>query len=191
MLGTRPDLSYAIGAVSQFFSTLSVNHLAALHHIHRCIRRSAHLQLHLTRCSAFGVIPKTSFLTSTQPPNPKITWDTAITCHSDGHWADCLNSRHSTGAYIHWADQSPVPCSSKIKATVALSCTEAEYTAHTQPTKVEICLRFLLSETLDRQYKKLPSIALFAHNQGCIALEHNPEYHARTQHNDIQHDFVM
>jgi hypothetical protein len=62
--------------------------------------------------------------------------------------------------------------------------------ALTQATKEAISLRFLLSEITDRQHKKLPSITIFADNQGCIALAHNPEYHARTKHIDIQHHFV-
>jgi hypothetical protein len=37
MLATRPDLSYAVGVVSQFSSAPSVDHLAALHHILRYI----------------------------------------------------------------------------------------------------------------------------------------------------------
>ena len=73
---------------------------------------------------------------------------------------------------------------------MALSSTEAEYMALTQVTKEAIWHRFLLSEILDRQYKKLPSITIFADNRGCIALAHNPEYHACTKHIDIQHHFV-
>jgi hypothetical protein len=62
--------------------------------------------------------------------------------------------------------------------------------ALTQATKEAIWLRILLSEILNRQYNMLPSITIFADNQGCIALAHNPEYHARTKHIDIQHHFV-
>jgi len=53
-----------------------------------------------------------------------------------------------------------------------------------------IQLRVLLSEILDRQYKNLPSITIFADNEGCIALGHNPENHACTKHIDMQHHFV-
>jgi hypothetical protein len=42
MLATMPDLSYAVGAVSQFSSAPSVNHLAALHHMLMNIPTSAH-----------------------------------------------------------------------------------------------------------------------------------------------------
>jgi len=73
---------------------------------------------------------------------------------------------------------------------MALSSTEAEYMALTQATKAAIWLHFLLSEILDRQYKKLPSITIFADNQGCIALAHNHEYQDRTKHIDIQHHFI-
>jgi predicted RNA methylase len=62
--------------------------------------------------------------------------------------------------------------------------------AITQATKEAIWLRFLLSEILDCLHKKLPSITIFADSQRCIALAHNPKYHARTKHIDIQHHFV-
>jgi len=188
MLATRPDLSDAVGAVSQFSSAPSVDYLAALHHILRYIRGSAHLQLHLTRGSAFEVTPKATPLT--QPHDPKILWDTEIAGYSDCDLAGCLDLRHTTGAYIFLGGQLPVSWSSKKQATMALSSTEAEYMAVTQATKEAIWLRFLISEILDRQYKNLPSITIFADNQGCIALAHNPEYHAGTKHIDIEHHFV-
>jgi len=177
-----------VGAVSQFSSAPSVHHLAALHHILRYIRGSAHLQLHLTRWSAFETTPKATTLTKSH--YPKILWDSEITGYSDSDWAGCLDSRHSTGTYIFLAGQSPVSWSSKKQATVALSSTKAEYMALRQATKEAIWIRFLLSEILDRQYKMLPSITIFADNQGCFALAHNLEYHARTKHIDIQHHFV-
>jgi len=169
-----------------------MDHLPALHHILRYIRGTAHLQLHLTRCSAFEVIPKACSSTSTvtQPHYSKILRDTEITGYSDSDWAGCLDSHNSTGTYIFLAAQSPCSSSSKKQATVALSSTEAEYMALTQATKEAIWLRFLLSEILDGQYKKLPSITIFADNEGCIALVHNPEYNACTKQIDIQHHFV-
>jgi hypothetical protein len=98
--------------------------------------------------------------------------------------------RHSAGAYIFLASQLPVSWSRKKQATLALSSTEAEYMSLTQATKQAIWLHFLLSEIMDRQDKKLPSITIFADNQGCIALAHNPENHASSKHIHIQHHFV-
>jgi len=72
----------------------------------------------------------------------------------------------------------------------ALSSTEAKYMALTQATKEAISIRFLLSEILDRQYKKLPSITIYAENQWCNTHAHSPVYHARTKNIDIQHHFV-
>jgi hypothetical protein len=73
---------------------------------------------------------------------------------------------------------------------VDLFSTEAEYISLTQAAKEAIWHRFLLIEILDRQYKKLPIISIFADNQVCLALAHNPEYHARTKHIDIKDHFV-
>jgi hypothetical protein len=73
---------------------------------------------------------------------------------------------------------------------VALFSTEAEYMALTQVTKEAIWVCFLLSEILDRKYQKLPSITIFADNQDCIAVAHNPKEQTRTKHIDIQHHFV-
>jgi len=192
MLATRPDLSYAVEAVSQFSSAPSVDHLAALHHILRYVEGSTHLKLHLMKCSAFKVIPKASSSTSTvtQPHYPKFIWVIEITGYSDSDWVGCLDSRHSTGAYVFLSGQLPDPWSSKTQFTAALGSTEAEYMAVTQASKEAIWLRFLLSEIQDRQYQMLPSITIFADNQGCITLAHNPKYHARTKHIEIQHHFV-
>jgi len=89
MLATRPDLSDAVGAVSQLCSAPCVDHLEAIHHILRYIRGSGHLQLHLTRCSAFEVTPKATPFT--QPHFPKTLWDTEIAGCSDSDWAGCLD----------------------------------------------------------------------------------------------------
>jgi len=74
---------------------------------------------------------------------------------------------------------------------MALSSTEAEYMALTQATKDGIWLCFLFSEILDREYNKLPSITIVTDNKGIIALAHNPEYHALTNHIDIQRRFFQ
>ena len=87
ILADWPYLSYAVGAVSQYHSTPSVDHLGALHHILGYIWESANLQLQLMRCSDFDIIPKASSskLTVTQPHSPMIVWDTAIAGYNDSN----------------------------------------------------------------------------------------------------------
>jgi len=111
MLATRPDFSYAVGAVSLFSSTPSSDHLAALHDILRHIPGSADLQLYLMRCSAFEAIPKATPLT--KPHYPNILWDSEITGYCDSDWVGCLDLCHSTGAYIFLSGQLAVSWSRK------------------------------------------------------------------------------
>jgi len=93
MLSIRPDLSYTLGAVSQFSSAPSIDYLAALHHILRYILGFGPLQLHLTRCSV--TLMATPL---TQPHGPKMVWDTNIAGYSNCDWAGYLDSCHCTSA---------------------------------------------------------------------------------------------
>jgi len=76
---------------------------------------------------------------------------------------------------------------SKKQSTVATSTTEAEYVACTNAVKELIWIGNFLKE-LGREADGQNT--LFSDNQGAIALAHNPEFHARTKHIDIQHHFI-
>lgn len=113
----------------------------------------------------------------------------------------------------------PVSWCSKRQATVALSSTEAEYTALTLAAKEATWLRLLLTELgvleADQQHAEIkvsernscvqaidsdldnldpgsgdPTVSLKGDNQGSLALAHNPVFHARTKHIDIQHQYI-
>ena len=59
----------------------------------------------------------------------------------------------------------------------------------TQAAKEILWLRVLLDEI--GAFKHIPPMStLNGDNQGAIALPHNPEYHARTKHIDIQYHFI-
>ena len=75
----------------------------------------------------------------------------------------------------------------KKQSTVALSTTEAEYIALTQATTESIWIQRSLHE-LGCDVKD--SNVIHEDNQGAIALAHNPEFHARTKHIDVQYHFV-
>lgn len=112
----------------------------------------------------------------------------------------------------------PVSWRSKRQATMALSSTEAEYIAFTLAAKEATWLRLLLTKLglleADDQHAEInvrhgntgvkalkkdlvqppPShndaVNMKGDNQGSIALAHNPVFHARTKHIDIQHHYI-
>jgi hypothetical protein len=75
----------------------------------------------------------------------------------------------------------------KKQPTVSLSSTEVEYKALCNATCEFVWLRRILEDIGNKQMR--PTI-LKCDNQSSIKLAHNPIYHARTKHIEIQHHFV-
>lgn len=88
-------------------------------------------------------------------------------------------------------NNGPISWCSKKRTSVALSSTEAEYTALTLAAKEATWLRLLLAElgllNEDDQHAK---ILLRAYNQSAIALACNPNLHQRIKYIDLQYHYV-
>lgn len=164
MVGTRPDIAYAVGAVSQFLSSPGEQHWQAVKRIFRYLRGTSHHML------LYGGTP-----------------ELALTGHCDADWAGSVDDRRSTTGYVFTIAGGCVSWNSKKQATVALSTTEAEYMAAAQATKEAVWLRQLLA---DLGYELARPTVLHTDSQGCIALVKNPAFHNRTKHIDIQHHFI-
>jgi hypothetical protein len=168
MLGTRPDIAYAVGSVSQFNSAPGNQHWTAVtKRILRYLKGTAHYGLTYT------------------PSNEDHDHD-YLDEYSDANWGSS-EDRRSTGGFVFFLGSAAVSWSSKKQPTVALRSTEAEYMAITQATKELIWLQQLINEI---SYPINRITLLHADNQGCIALAKNPQFHARSKHIDIQHHFI-
>jgi hypothetical protein len=166
MIGTRPDIAFAVGAVSRHMAAPTQQHWVAVKRIFR-------------------------YLKGTEAAKILYKWGTSseLTVHGycDSDWAADLNDRKSTAGYVFLLSGGPVTWSSKKQATVALSTTEAEYMAAAMATKEAVWLRRLLSNLGHPQTRPT---TIFEDNRGCIEISKNPVNHARTKHIDIRHHFV-
>ena len=97
--------------------------------------------------------------------------------------------RKSTMGFIFKLAGAAVSWMSKLEPMVAISSTEAEYMALLQAVKESIWIQRFLKE-LGRETVVKNVDRIMEDNQGAIALAHNPEYHARTKHIDVQCHFV-
>ena len=109
-----------------------------------------------------------------------------LEAYCDADYAAAENRKSMMG-YIFKLAGAAVSWMAKLEPTVAISSTEAEYMALLQAVKESIWIQRFLQE-LGRQVKN--SDVIMEDNQGAIALAHNPEYHARTKHIDVQYHFV-
>ena len=185
MLCTRPDIAFAVGALSRYCSLPRTSHLNAAKHLLRYVKKTALLGL--------GLGPFAS-----QDLHPKL--------YSDADWAGDVDTRKSTGGYLCVRTeeipqgepvQSAVSWSSKRQQTVVLSSTEAEYMALTQAAKEAIWVSRFLAEmqnvSVDTESISpglAPKVCIYGDNQSSIALARNPGFHARTKHIAIQEHYV-
>ena len=166
MLGTRPDIAYAVSVVSRFSANPTTDHWLAVQRILRYLRGTLDLEL--------------AFSGELRP----------LVGYSDADWAGDISTRRSTSGYVFGIGTGPISWSSKRQSTVSLSTCEAEYIGQTQATKEAVWLRNLLAELTHMNERDIPTTIIYGDNQGAIALAKNPKFHGRSKHIDIQHHYV-
>ena len=165
MLGTRPDIAFAVSVVSRYASNPNESHWKAVKRIFRYLRGTVDHQL--------------VFRGDLKP----------LSGYTDADWAGDQDTRRSTSGYVFDVGSAAISWSSKRQPTVALSTCEAEYIGQTQATKEAVWLRGLLSQ-LNPSEPATRTVVIYCDNQGAMALAKNPQFHARTKHIDIQHHYV-
>jgi hypothetical protein len=167
MLGTRPDLSYAIVALGCHTTNPGPDHQHTLKQVFWYLWTTSNQQLVFERGA-----PSSSMLFG----------------YADADWASDINDCKSTSGYMFKLAGTTVSWSSKKQMSVALSSTEAEYISGAHTAKEAIWLRQLLSElSLDT----LSPTILHVDNQSTIAIAKNPEFHDCTKHIDVRHHFLQ
>jgi hypothetical protein len=163
MLCTRPDIAYAISQVSQFNSVPTTEHEIVAKRILRYFNGTKDLGIRFDGASGLR-----------------------LEAYSDSDWG-ASEDRRSISGYIFILAGGAISWQSKKQSTVASSSTEGEYMALLQAVKEIIWIQRFLSD-IGREAENQDLIK--EDNQGAIALAHNPQYHARTKHIDIQYHFV-
>ncbi|KAJ4820740.1 polyprotein [Rhynchospora pubera] len=161
---TRPDITHAVSIVARYMQNPTKQHMGAAKRILRYIAGT----------TSYGL------------------WYNAVdgsclTGYSDSDWAGDIDDRKSTTGQIFFYGTSIITWSSKKQTTVALSTTEAEYSAVTSAACQGVWLRRLLEEL---SCKEKGATILYCDNQSTIAIGNNPVHHNRTKHIDTRFHFI-
>jgi hypothetical protein len=190
MIGTRPDIAFAVGHLCRFMSKPTEAHWKA------AIRVLSYL---------FG----TKDMVLQYGPGDKEPNEELIG-YSDADYANDLMDRKSTTGYIVKYYNGAISWASKRQHRVARSTTEAEYIALSSAAAELLWLRNIsieLSETkrtegtalkeavlgIDHSPSKdsyIKSVTLFGDNTSSIQLAKNPKFHNRTKHFDIDYHWI-
>ena len=161
---TRPDISAALGVLSQYMSDPSENHWSGIKRLLRYVKGTLNYGLKFSADDS-----------------------NLLQGFTDADWAADLDTRRSTSGYIFRIGDATVSWCSKRQLTVARSTTEAEYVALSFAVQECIWLRRLLSEVgCDMS---APTV-IHEDNNGAIDLSKNAKHHTRTKHIDISHHFA-
>lgn len=104
----------------------------------------------------------------------------------DADYAGDLDRRRSLTGYLFTFNNCTINWKSQLQSVVALSTTEAEYTAAAEAIKEAIWLKGMLKELGVNQR----SVVIHCDSQSAICLSKNQTHHERTKHIDIKVHFI-
>jgi hypothetical protein len=163
--GTRPDISFAVGYLSQFCHSYGEEHFNAARRVLKYLIATKDRTL---------VLPKI---------NHKVL---TITAYSDSDWAGDKDDRHSMTGTVILLNGAPIVWSARKQGIVTTSSTEAEYVALSETTKDVLYVNNLLNE--------FTTVAkptyIFVDNSGAIAIASKNINNQRTKHIDVRYHHV-
>jgi hypothetical protein len=161
---SRPDLSYAVGAVARHMQEPHEIHWKAAKRILHYVQGTKSFGIHYAAGSSLELVGFT-----------------------DSDWAgDCID-RKSTSGYVFMLAHGPICWSSKKQSTISLSSAEAEYRGAVNAATQCVWLQGILAEfgiVFDS-----PTI-LWCDNQSTIKISTDPVQRQRTKHIEIHMHYI-
>jgi len=169
MLGTRPDIAFAVGILSRFTAYPRTKHAKALNRVFRYLNGTIHIGITYSH----------------SPSKSPIPFD-----YSDSDYDETVvkEGRKSTSGYIFFVAGGPVSWSCKRQSVVATSSIEAEYIAQYNAAREAIWIRTFLQE-LGYGFGNLtdqPTV-IYTDNNGARGLSRDPSIHSRVKHMEIKY----
>lgn len=165
MVGTRPDIAYAVGVLSQFMHNPGRAHWEAAKRVLRYLRGTKSMKITYMRSSGGAEVKG----------------------YSDSDWAGDITTRKSTSGYVFTMASGVIAWSSRKQASVATSTAEAEYVAAAMAAREALWLRQLLGEMHQPQETATP---IYIDNQAALTHLTNPMTTPKSKHIDIAFHFV-
>ena len=161
-VGTRPDIAFAVGAVSKFNSCPTESHLTAVKRIFRYLKGS----------SQMGI---------------KYSGSNVLVGYADASWGSDHDDRHSTSGVVFFSANGPISWLSKRQSTVALSTAESEYVALFSSVKEAVWLKQLFEDLGESQSNP---IYINCDNMSALAIANNSKSNKNVKHMEIKYHYV-
>jgi hypothetical protein len=159
----RPDISFAVGQVSQYLNNPGKPYWTAVKRILRYLKGTKQEGITL----GFKPSPLTGF------------------CDSD--YAGNTDNRKSTSGFLFTFFGGVIAWASRTQKVTALSSTEAEYISIADGIKDTLWTKRLIS---DLGYKTEEPVIIYNDNISAQKLLRNPQSHGRAKHIDVKYHFI-
>jgi len=163
MLGTHPDITFAVIKLSQFSANPSKEHFEWAKHICHYLAGTQYYTMVFDGNTNKGLI-----------------------VHSDSDWAADINNCCSITGYFFKLAGSSVSWLSQAQKTVALSSTKAEYMAISDCCQQAMWITNLFGEI----GFPISLITICGNNQGSLFIGSNPVQEKQTKHIDIHYHYI-
>lgn len=145
--GTRPDISYAVGALGRAGGAFDTSHWELIKRVLRYLRGTVN----------------TGLVLGGHPLD--------LVCYSDSDWGGDLNTRKSTTGYVIMLGNGCVAWRSALQRSVAGSTMEAEYIAMSDAIRTLTTVRYILRDLYGTEPKPTP---VFCDNASATAMAKSP-----------------
>ena len=168
MIGTRPDIVFAVSYLGRFANSPTTSHLSAAKRVLGYLRGTRNYDLR------FGSSIDSSIGSSIGHSIG----------YSDSDWAGDRDTRKSTSGYIFTYAGGAISWKSCRQRVVACSSTEAEYYALDEACKESLWL------TRVGLYLGIDFKGIMVDNTGALQLASNDPRHGRTKHMDVRYRHI-
>jgi hypothetical protein len=165
-LGTRPDIAYAVAALSRYNSRPLAVHLTAAKRVLRYLKATKAAKL----CYTGGA---GSSGTSAE-----------LHGYTDADWAGDSADRKSQGGFVFAMGGAAISWQSRKQSLIALSTLEAEYVACSDAVREAKWLSQLVADIADQPSSS--SVTLYCDNQGALKTIVSGVSKASTKHIDVR-----
>ncbi|KAG5667690.1 hypothetical protein PVAND_015662 [Polypedilum vanderplanki] len=162
---TRPDISSSVSILSQKISSPTKTDLQEVRRVIRYLDTTKNFKLKLSNQNS----------------------DQCLEFYSDANWAEDRIDRKSNSGYIGFVYGGSISWSCQKQATVALSSTEAEYTALGNTVSEILWFKNLCQDfSINFKYP----ITVKADNQSAINMVYNQKFSNATKHIETKYHFI-
>ena len=173
VLGTRPDVSYAVGRMARYCNAYDQSHW----------KYAKRIAKYLKSTDSHGIFFRFGARESS-------TNDTAfqLEAYTDAEFAGCKDTRRSVGGHVIFLNGCPIDYKSKLQTNHSLSVCEAEYVELSLCSQSLLWIRGILKEIGLKMKEPTP---VREDNQAAIDLLSNDlAVSQRTKHIDVRYHFV-